>query len=240
MIVHNCTGYGEMSRRAGDSLLSEIGKKPNLLLCTATGNSPIGLYENLVEAKEESPQIFKELRIIKLDEWGGIPSNEPESCETFIQQKILVPLNIGSDRYVSFQSNPSDPGKECIRIQNEILKKGPIDVCILGLGKNGHIGFNEPDQSLEPFPHIAELSKASLQHNMTRNMAHLPTYGLTLGMSNILQSKRIILLLTGSGKMEVIEELMTKKVTPQLPASFLWLHPWVDCYVDTRSLGKSL
>ena len=240
MNVHNCTGCEEMSQKAGNSLLLDLKNKPNMLLCTATGNSPIGLYKTLVESYRESSQIFKELRIIKLDEWGGIPINEPESCETFIQHKILDPLNISRDRYISFDSDPSEPEKECIRIQNEILKKGPIDLCILGLGKNGHIGFNEPATTLEPYPHIAELSQESLQHNMTRNMVHLPTYGLTLGMSNILQSKKIILLLTGLGKTEVIEELMTKKITPQLPASFLWLHPEVTCYVDASCLRKPL
>lgn len=240
MNIQHCTGYEEMSEKAGSSLLSDLKKKPNLLLCTATGNSPIGLYKNLEEANRKSSQIFKELQIIKLDEWGGIPSNDPNSCETFIQRKILSPLNISGDRYISFESDPPDPEKECIRIQEEILDKGPIDVCILGLGKNGHIGFNEPAQALEPYPHIAELSRESLQHNMTRSMNLRPTYGLTLGMANILQSKRIILLLTGSGKREVIEELMTEKVTPQLPASFLWLHPQVECYVDASCLEKSL
>lgn len=238
MKIQHCTGYEEMSQKAGNSVLLELNNKPNLLLCTATGNSPIGLYKNLAEAYSDSPQMFRGLRIIKLDEWGGIPLNESNSCETFIQQKILDPLKISSDRYISFESDPIRPEEECTRIHKEILDKGPIDVCILGLGKNGHIGFNEPAPTLEPYPHIAELSKESLQHNMTRSMNHRPTYGLTLGMANILQSKKVILLLTGSGKEEVIEALMTKKVTPQLPASFLWLHPLVECYVDVRCLGK--
>ncbi|MCG2461223.1 galactosamine-6-phosphate isomerase [Flavobacteriaceae bacterium F89] len=240
MNIHNCTGYEEMSQKAGNSLLYDLARKPNLLLCTATGNSPIGLYNNLVKSYAESPHLFGGLRIIKLDEWGGIPLNEPNSCETFIQQKILEPLNVPNDRYISFDSNPSNPEGECIRIQSEILDKGPMDTCILGLGKNGHLGFNEPASMLEPYPHIAKLSPESLQHNMTRSMDHRPTYGLTLGMANILQSKKIILLLTGSGKKEVIGELMKKKVTPQLPASFLWLHPQVECYVDAGCMGKSL
>lgn len=240
MNIQNCAGYEAMSQMAANSLLSDLERKPNLLLCAATGNSPIGLYKCLAERYRQSPQIFRGIRIIKLDEWGGIPPDEPDSCETFIQQKILDPLNISGDKYISFKSNPSSPEKECLRIQSEIQEKGPIDVCILGLGKNGHIGFNEPATALEPYPHVAELSQESLQHNMTRSMNHLPTYGLTLGMANILQSKKIILLLTGSGKKEIIEELMTKKVTPHLPASFLWMHPQVECYVDTSSLEKSL
>lgn len=236
MNVHNCPGYREMSLMASESLLSDIKGKPNLLICTATGNSPIGLYKNLSDAYSRSPQIFRDVRIIKLDEWGGIPASEPDSCETFIQQKILRPLKVSNDRYISFKSDPPEPEGECIRIHNEILDKGPIDVCILGLGKNGHIGFNEPASALHPYPHVAELSQESLQHNMTRSMDRRPTYGLTLGMANILQSKKIVLLLTGDGKKDIIEALMTKKVTSGLPASFLWLHPQVECFVDRSCL----
>ncbi|HUH46008.1 MAG TPA: 6-phosphogluconolactonase, partial [Arenibacter sp.] len=129
-----------------------------------------------------------------------------------------------------------DAKKECNRMENEMIERGPIDVCILGMGKNGHLGFNEPANFLTPECHIAELSQTSLMHSMTDSMAYKPNYGLTLGMANILQSKKIILLLTGPGKNQAVKGLLKKEISSVLPASFLWLHPNVHCYMDKSSI----
>lgn len=236
MQIRYADNYSEMSRLASDSLLLDLREKPDMLLCTATGNSPIGLYENMKEDYQKSPGTFDRLRIVKLDEWGGIPMEETDSCENFIRSKILDPLNIPKSRYISFNSDPTDPEMECVRVENEIGQGGAIDVCILGLGKNGHIGFNEPAEFLESYCHIAKLSQESLQHNMTRFMTTKPKYGLTLGMATILRSKKIIFLVTGGGKKEIIDELLTKKITTHLPASLLWLHPQTECLVDRGCL----
>lgn len=235
MKIQYCAHYGEMSRLCGDAIVSGLRENPGQLMCTATGNSPAGVYQHLADAYLIGPQIFENLRILKLDEWGGISSADPNSCETFIQEKILRPLQISSDRYISFQSDPTSPEKECERIQREIGRNGPIETCILGLGKNGHIGFNEPAKALTPFCHVAELSEKSLQHPMATTMKHKPAYGLTLGMANILRSKKILLLLTGPDKQNIISQFLVKKITTQLPASFLWLHPNVECYVDSEA-----
>lgn len=236
MKIYDCPDYEKMSRLACESLLSDIRQRPNLLLCPATGNSPRGLYANLVAASKKDAGLFKGLNIIKLDEWGGIPANDPNSCETYIREHILNPLQIKDNRYTSFESSPVDAKKECNRMENEIMERGPIDVCILGMGKNGHLGFNEPAHFLIPECHVAELSQTSLMHSMTDTMRYKPNYGLTMGMANILQSKKIILLLTGTGKEQAFKTLMCKEITPFLPASFLWLHPQVHCYIDKSSI----
>ncbi len=236
MRIHYCSGYEEMSRLAYETIVSGLQKNPDQLMCAATGNSPIGVYEKLERAYEDDPDLFVRLRIIKLDEWGGTSPKELSSCETFIHQKILSPLHISKDRYISFKSNPVSPEKECGRMRDQMLKKGPIDLCVLGLGKNGHIGFNEPADALTPHCHIARLSKESLQHQMTKTMGDKPTYGLTLGMADILRSKKIILLVTGSNKKNVIEKLLSKRIDTYLPASFLWLHNDVDCYMDMQAM----
>ncbi|NNE76048.1 MAG: galactosamine-6-phosphate isomerase, partial [Pricia sp.] len=152
------------------------------------------------------------------------------------QQNIAIPLDISAHRYISFASNPLFPEKECERIQKELLQEGPVDICILGLGRNGHIGFNEPSEYLHPHCHVAKLSQESLQHQMADTMEIKPSYGLTLGMADILQSKKIVLLLTGSNKGKVISQFLSKQITTQLPASFLWLHPNVTCYIDATAL----
>lgn len=115
--------------------------------------------------------------------------------------------------------------------------QAPIDLCILGLGKNGHIAFNEPGDTLHPYCHVAQLSPESMQHTMAQTMQTQPTYGLTLGMADILSAKKIILLITGSNKKSAIEKLLQSNLTTHLPASLLWLHPDVDCLIDENSLS---
>ncbi len=236
MKIQYCSDYDAMSQMSCDSIVSDLRKRQRHFICTATGNSPTGTYKKLAKVFNGHPKLFNELIITKLDEWGGIDSNEPSSCESYIQEKIVQPLAIPQNRYISFKSNPVSPKKECDRIQIEIQKKGPIDICILGLGQNGHIGFNEPSNTLTPNCHVAKLTTDSVNHQMINAQNKKPTYGLTLGMTDILQSKKIILLLTGSKKKEVIKKLLSKQITTNLPASFLWLHNQVECYIDTNSV----
>ncbi|WP_273566805.1 galactosamine-6-phosphate isomerase [Maribacter halichondriae] len=236
MQLHYCSDYEAMSQKAAEFLTSELHERSDRLICTATGNSPLGLYEHLVSFKEALPDYSKSLRFIKLDEWGGIPMTDPNSCEVFVRDKILMPLEIPKERYLGFTSDCEEPEVECRRIQSELEQKGPIDICILGLGKNGHIGFNEPADFLLPHCHVAQLSEPSKKHQMVDRLSTKPDYGLTLGMADILSSKKIILLITGKGKKEVVNRLMTQEVSSQLPASFLWLHPHVHCYVDNSSM----
>lgn len=236
MEILYCSDYWEMSQLCYDSIIADLRKNDEQLMCTATGNSPKGVYEKLARTYQEEPDLFEKLKLIKLDEWGGIPASDLNSCETFIKKNVLHPLKIPDSRYISFESMPESPIKECERIQNCIQKAGPIDICILGLGTNGHIGFNEPADKLSPSCHVAQLSQESLQHPMVKTMKNLPKYGLTLGMADILQSKKVILLLTGQHKGTVISRLLSRQISTRLPASFLWLHKNVECYVDLSAI----
>ncbi len=236
MDIHYCADYESMSQMAFDSLLTHLKTNPRPLICTATGYSPTGLYEKLADSYQSDPKVFKEMKIIKLDEWGGTNGDYPNTCEYYLQTKLLEPLRISKNNYISFDSSPTDAKKECDRMENEIQEHGPIDICILGLGKNGHLGFNEPSKTLFPDCHIANLSESSLKHPMANKMKTRPTYGLTLGMANILKSKKIILLVTGPNKKKAIKKLLTREITTFLPASFLWLHSNVECFLDKGSL----
>ena len=236
MNIHYCADYEDMSQMAFNCLLSNLKERPRQLICTATGHSPTRLYEKLAESYKKSPKIYRQIKIIKLDEWGGTNGDYPNTCEYYLQKNLLEPLQIPHSNYISFDSSPTDAKKECDRMENEIQEHGPIDICILGLGKNGHLGFNEPSKTLFPDCHIADLRASSLKHPMASKMKTKPTYGLTLGMSNILKSKKIILLITGPNKKKAIKKLMGKEITTFLPASFLWLHPNVECFFDRSSL----
>lgn len=235
MKITQFRNYQEMSRQAAVMVVSELERNEKILLCAPTGSSPAGLYKEMEKFSRQGKADFKHLRIIKLDEWGGLSENHPSTCENFLRSRLLEPLGIPDSAYISFQSNPADPHEECIRIRKELELQGPIDLCILGLGTNGHLGLNEPGPSLEPYCHRAELSPESLQHEMIRSMDPKPGYGLTLGMMEIISSRKIILLVSGKNKKEVIEQLLNKKISAELPASLLWLHRDVECMIDETS-----
>lgn len=239
MNITYCKDYDQLSLLGSQMVRDEIFKKSDLLLCAATGNSPTGLYKHLSQQFLKVKNSSKKLRVIKLDEWGGIKLDSKISCETYLKENLLNPLAISSDRYLSFNSNPESPSKECERIQAKLEQIGPVDICILGLGTNGHIGLNEPSSFLAWNCHVAELSVQSMRHPMIQSASEKPTYGLTLGMKNILDSKKIILLVTGRNKQKVIDEFLTQKITTQLPASFLWLHQQVECIMDQSCYRSS-
>jgi len=231
MNITHCKGYEAMSRMAASVVTREIEKRRDLLLCAATGNSPGGLYAQLAGQGAKDPAFCGELRVIKLDEWGGLPENHPATCEHYLRTRLVDPLRIAPERYLSFQSNPPDPVAECARIAAALGAGGPVDLCILGLGRNGHLGFNEPAARLEPHCHVARLSETSLGHSMVGALGDKPAFGLTLGMRDILLARRIILLVWGADKSEPLRALLAGKITTQLPASLLWLHRRVDCLI---------
>jgi galactosamine-6-phosphate isomerase len=224
--------YKELSQKAIEIIVEEIQKNKNLLLCTATGSTPTGTYEMLGKEYKKQPELFDQLRIIKLDEWGGIPMNNPATCESYLQTHLIQPLLISESRYISFNSNPANPIQECEKIQEKLEEAGAIDLCILGLGINGHLALNEPAGYLQPHCHVAQLSAESLEHSMVSELLIKPTYGLTLGMADILHSKMIIILINGPQKRNIVSRFLSKEITSSVPASFLWLHSNVICLIE--------
>jgi galactosamine-6-phosphate isomerase len=220
----------QLGEFAASVIIYNIKTTDGLLLCTASGNSTTLTYRTLVENRRQFEA--NTLRILKLDEWGGIPMSHPQSCETYLQENLVQPLGIEEENYISFQSNSEVPADECTRIQEYLEEQGPIDLCIVGIGLNGHVAFNEPADVLQPHCHVQELSERSLSHPMAAGMEVKPSYGLTLGMMDILNSKQLILLISGVNKAEITKEFMTKKITTSLPASLLWLHPNAICLCD--------
>jgi galactosamine-6-phosphate isomerase len=235
MEIIRLDSYDTLSQEAASLILMELERKKNTLLCAATGGSPTGTYAVLKQAFDLEPRLFSGLRVIKLDEWGGVPMDSPCTCERYLENHLTGPLQIDSDRYISFDSNPQDPAGECGRIQEELKKAGLIDICILGLGMNGHLALNEPGEYMEAGVHVAKLSESSLIHPMIQGMEIRPSYGLTLGMADILQSACILLLISGAKKKEITAALLNGKISTAIPASFLWLHPNVVCLIDQEA-----
>ncbi len=231
MRIHYVDNYEELSREAAEIVLNALKQKPGLLLCAATGHSPTGLYRELAKVYKKDQHLFDHFRIIKLDEWGGIDGDNPASCEYYLRQHVVGPLRITEDRYLGFMNNPPEPVTECLRVQEQLTREGPVDICVLGLGANGHMGLNEPAKELQPHCHVAQLTETTLSHGMIAGSSQKPTYGMTIGVEDILASRHVLMLVVGAGKEEAREKLLSGEVTNELPATHLWRHNNVDCIV---------
>jgi galactosamine-6-phosphate isomerase len=224
--------YAALSEKAAHLIASEVQENPTLLFCAATGGSPTGMYAEMTKDKA----IYAQMRVIKMDEWGIIPLSHPDSCESYLIKHLLGPLEIADERYTTFDTAPELVEAECARLSQFIKAKGPFDICILGLGKNGHIAFNEPASSLNPDFHKAVLAESTIAHDPALSQGSEPAYGLCVGMEGIMQSKKIIFLVTGKGKQDAVKRIMERKIGTDCPASFLWMHPNVECLIDSSAI----
>jgi glucosamine-6-phosphate isomerase len=224
--------YDSLSQYAAKLVVDEVQLKKDLLFCAATGNSPTGMYAEMAKNKS----LFEKMRVVKMDEWGIIPLSHPDSCESYLKKHLLEPMEISKDRYTGFETAADKVEAECARMKSFISDHGPFDICILGLGKNAHIAFNEPADFLQPDFHKALLAPSTIQHDPALSQGPEPAYGLCVGMKDIQQTKKVIFLITGKGKQEAIRQILERKISTQCPASFLWMHSNVECLIDKNSL----
>ena len=233
-LIH-CAGYEPMSKAAAECITDVLAHKRDAVLCAAAGNSPTGLYRELARAGQKNPDLFAAVRIVKLDDWLGVPPDHPASCEHYLRITVVEPLRISSDRYLGFRPDAADPPAG---MHARASGAGPTRSrrLILGLGANGHIGLNEPASSLEVGCHVALLTAESRRHALLADVDPKPTHGVTLGVGDILRARKIVLLITGRGKERAISELLAGKLTTALPASLLALHDDVDAFIDDSSV----
>jgi len=225
-----------MSGRAADFIVSELKQRPNLLLCASAGGTPTGPYEQLAIRYSRQPRLFRKMRVVQIDEWVGLAPTHVATCRYDLQTKLLTPLSIDSSRFRGYKSDAADPQRECKTMSAWLAEYGPIDICILGLGLNGHIAMNEPADALIPCAHVSKLTRESQKHAMLATLKRKPGHGLTLGMADILASRIILLLVNGSRKKAILKRTLESKITTRLPASFLHLHPNVLVFCDRAAL----
>ena len=224
--------YDSLCKAAAERMHELVNSNPSAVVCLATGASPEGLYKNVVDFAQDDLEKYSKIRVVKLDEWGGLQDNHPSTCEHYLRKNFLDPLKVSADRYTSFKASATDHSGECRRIQAELERLGQIDLCILGLGTNGHLGLNEPAPYLMAHVHLANLTEQTQQHSMLESSNQKPTFGFTLGMADLLRSKKIFLLVSGEKKTKQLERLLTLEIDTNFPASFLWLHPDVELFTD--------
>lgn len=214
----------ELSLAAADFFYDQIPPNQSFTLCPAAGNTPKQTYGFFVERAKKEKLVVDHIRIVMLDEWLGLPYDHPASCRHQILRELIQPLQVINH----FTFNCSGDDREINRFFQ--AQEGAVDLCILGLGSNGHIALNEPGDTLQPYCHRAFLSEESQGHPMIQEVDPKPKFGITLGMQEILNSKSILLLVSGISKKKAFSEMITKNISTKLPASFLWLHPKVNCF----------
>lgn len=228
--VHIFDSRVELDSYAAGRIAASIEADPQAALCVATGDSPRGVYAALAERRRSGELNTSQLIVVKLDEWHRMRMDDPSTCEVFVQELVVGPLGISAERYVGFDSDASDPAVECARVDGELDRIGGIGVAVLGIGRNGHIGLNEPGPALEPRSHYVEISDRTKGHVMIAGRT--VDYGLTLGMRDLLASRHAVLIATGSEKEAALEQLFSGRISLDCPATLMLLHPNLDIVCD--------
>jgi galactosamine-6-phosphate isomerase len=229
--------YDALSRQAARVIITDLARNPDLLLCASAGGSPSGLYSRLAEESRQQRSLFKSLRVVQIDEWHGVPPGHPGSCRSDLESKLIRPAGIGTTRFFAFNGGSKDPAVECERMARLLRRNGPIGICILGLGANGHVAMNEPAGFITSGVHVSRLTRASQRHPLLGDVHPKPKQGLTLGMGDILKSRKVLLLVSGRHKRAALERLLHGPITPRFPASLLWLHGDATVLCDSEA-GK--
>ena len=221
-------------------LASALQQKPGLVFGLATGRTPIPLYEELARLTAAKRLDWSKATTFNLDEFAGLAPEDPGSYRRFMEDHLFRHTNLDPAR-INFLAGTADPDEECVRYERAIAAAGGIDIQILGIGTNGHIGFNEPDRGLESHTHRVRLREETRRSNADLfggDINRVPTEALSMGMAAILQARSVLLLAHGESKAGCIERVVNGPLTTELPASFLQLHPDVDLILDDAAASQ--
>ncbi|HEX6227086.1 MAG TPA: glucosamine-6-phosphate deaminase [Chryseolinea sp.] len=239
MQLRICENYDELSSAAAREIISVVVQKPDAVLCLAAGDTPRLTYSMLIRIVREEGIDFSKCTFIGLDEWMGIPPENDGSCQYFLRQQIFEPLNIFDDHIFLFDALTNTPEEECRKMDSVISGKGGIDLMLVGIGMNGHIGFNEPSESFGHYSHVVPLGEdtKAVGQKYFRKQTTL-TRGITLGLTHLMEAKMALLLANGKKKADVIKRTLQGDITPQLPASILRNHKHGLIIIDKDAASK--
>jgi glucosamine-6-phosphate deaminase len=217
--------YDALSQRAAAILLSAIREDPRLVLGLPTGRTPVGMYERVVAQCSREYHCFRDVATFNLDEYCGIPREHPGSYFTYMKQHLFDHVDIDPANAHIPHGDAPDSEAECVRYERELAAAGGLGLTFLGLGQNGHIGFNEPGTPFDSRTRVVELTRSTRNANADLFASGtVPTHAITMGIGTILESRRIVLLASGASKREAIELLRTGEISEEFPASALWRH----------------
>ena len=223
------------------AIAAALSKNPSLVLGLPCGRTPIPLYRELARLRAGERADFRRATTFNLDEFLGIAPGDPRSYRTFMRRHLFDHVNLPASRIHFLNGAAPDPRAECLRYERAIERAGGVDLQILGLGLNGHIGFNEPGRALVAPTHRVHLTHATRRANTAlfgNRVSAVPKEALSMGMATILGARRIVLLSTGASKARSVERMLAGRVTTMFPASFLQLHPNAEVWLDRAAASR--
>lgn len=241
MNIIRAKDYQDMSRKAANIISAQIIMKPDCVLGLATGSTPVGTYHQLIEWYEKGDLDFSRVSTVNLDEYRGLTHIDPQSYYYFMQENLFDHVNIDKTAtHVPDGTNP-DAADACVKHEQIIKSLGGIDLQLLGLGNNGHIGFNEPGAAFEKETHLVDLAESTIRANARffTSIDEVPKQAYTMGIRTIMQAKKILVVVSGEGKADIVSRAFFGPVTPEVPASILQMHPDVTVVCDEAALSLS-
>ena len=230
----------EMGKKAASLVSSQIILKPDSVLGLATGGTPLGMYKELINLYNKKEIDFKLVKTFNLDEYFGIGKENNQSYYYYMINNLFKFIDIPEENINMPNGSAKDIIEECIRYEKAIRQAGGIDIQVLGIGTNGHIGFNEPDVNFEAQTHLVKLEESTIQANSIyfKTKEEVPTTAVSMGIKTIMNSRKIVLLANGYSKADAIYGTINGKINPNLPASILQLHPDVTLILDKDAASK--
>ena len=234
MKIIKAKDYADMSRKAANIIAAQVIMKPDCVLGLATGSTPIGTYKELIKAYENGDLDFSLVKTANLDEYRGLEKTNDQSYDYFMKDNLFNHININFENLNIPNGEKPDAEEECARYEAVVKALGGQDLQLLGMGHNGHIGFNEPADEFPKETHCVDLQESTIQANKRffEKVEDVPTQAYTMGIGTIMQAKKILVVASGADKAEIVKKAFFGPITPQVPASILQLHPDVTVVVD--------
>jgi len=234
MRIIKAKDYADMSRKAANIIAAQVILKPDCVLGLATGSTPIGTYKELIKGYENGDLDFSLVKTANLDEYRGLEKSNDQSYDYFMKANLFNHININFDNLNIPNGENPDADAECKRYEEVVKALGGQDLQLLGMGHNGHIGFNEPADEFVKETHCVDLQESTIQANKRffEKVEDVPTQAYTMGINTIMQAKTILVIVSGADKAEIVKKAFFGPITPQVPASILQLHPDVTVVVD--------
>lgn len=240
MIICRAKDYKDLSQKAADLIQAQVILKPDCTLGLATGSSPVGIYELLVERHKKGGLDFSSISSINLDEYKGLGPDHVQSYRYFMDTNFFNHINIDKSRTFVPDGLETNSEKACKNYDKIIEESGGIDLQLLGLGHNGHIGFNEPSDAFSCGTHCVDLAPSTIEANKRffTSEADVPRQAYTMGIKGIMSAKKIVVVVSGKGKAEILKKAVCGPITPGVPASILQLHADVVIVADEAALAQ--
>ena len=241
MAILTFENYEQMSKAAADLVAAALSEKPDLVLGLPTGSTPVGMYQQLVLRMQSKDISFARVTTFNLDEYVGLAGSDPQSYRYFMQENLFKHIDLPEARAFIPDGAAADPEAEALRYDNLLQQKGPLDLLILGIGHNGHIGFNEPGSPWDGKCRVVPLDAETIAANarfFEGDLARVPHSAITMGLATIMSARKIMLLASGSAKAAIIKAATQGTPSPQIPASILQKHPSVDIFLDAEAAAE--